>query len=514
MTPAILPMMTLALSTPDWVVMALYAGLLVGTGLWFARRPEDAESYFLGGRRMPAWAVAISTVATSLSAATFVAAPDQAYRGDLTYLIATLGGIAASVIVSIVFLPVLYARGVTTVYQLLGQRFGPPAQKTGGGMFLLGRVGASGARVYIAAHALAFIAFGDLSSASLVLSVWTLVVVGVVYTVFGGIRTVIWTDVIQTVIFLGAVVVAVVHLAMNMGVSAGGAMEILRTSEGGSKLRVLSLSLDPTETYTLWTALIGFTLLNVGAYGTDQDLAQRLLTCKSKAHAARSLIGAVLAGLPVTALFMGFGLLLYVQDATSGRGASEAGVASMMRYITGDAHVAIPAGVGGIMIAGLFASGLSSLDSALNAMSSSMMNDFRGTRPGPRDDRRTIARSRLGVCLSAVVLGLFASACVFIREGSGESLIDFALRVMVFAYAGLVGVFASALLTRRGSASSAVASMFTGLAVIVLLTINPLGILPDAIATLAFPWQLAIGATIAFFVCVSAKGRTTRDDEA
>jgi len=496
------PCSVLAISGIDQAVIGLYAAILLASGIWLARKPEDANSYFLANRRMPAWAVAISTLATALSAATFVAAPDKAYGSDLTYLIASIGGIIAAVIVAFVFLPVMYAKGVTTVYELLGGRFGPGAQRTGSAMFLLGRVCASGARVYIAAHALAYIMNGSITDAGLVASVWMLVGVGIVYTVFGGIATVIWTDVIQTVVFLLAVLVAVIYLAMNLGTDFNGALQTLRTAEGGSKLHLLSTSLDPKETYTLWTAIFGFTLLNIGAYGTDQDLAQRLLTCKSKKHAAGSLIAAVVCGLPITALFMLFGLLLYVRDVSHAGGPStgestDGGIHAMMRFITGD----LPAGVGGLMIAGLFASGLSSLDSALNAMSSAFINDLASPATGADSERRTLRRARTGVVVSGIVLGLFASACVFIRDSESQSLIDFALSVMLFAYAGLVGVFACALLTRRGNSISAVTAMLAGLAIILGFQIIPKDLMPEVLAKLAFPWQMVLGAAVSFAIC-------------
>jgi len=506
-------MHTLALSAPDWGVIGLYALLLVGSGIWLARRPEDASGYFLAGRRMPAWAVAVSTLATSLSAATFVAAPDQAYRGDLTYLIASIGGVIAAIVVAWLFLPAMYARGVTTVYEILGQRFGTGAHRTASVLFLLGRVCASGARVYIAAHALAFIVFGDISPGGIVISTWIIVAVGILYTVFGGIATVIWTDVIQTIVFLLAVLVAVVYLAMNLGVDASEALRITREADGGSKLKVLSLSIDPAETFTLWTAIVGFALLNIGAYGTDQDLAQRLLTCKNKSHAARSLIWAVLGGLPVTALFMLFGLLLYVQDVAATGSPSGESVESMMRFITGGAAVSLPAGIGGLMIAGLFASGLSSIDSALNAMSSSFVTDLYKPIAKPKDDRTILRVARTSVVVAGVVLGLFASSCIWIHQQE-DSLIDFALIVMTFAYAGLVGVFACALLTRRGGPRSAVAGMLAGLLVMAVLIIDPFQIVPEWLAGLAYPWKLTLGVAASFLISLCGSARTPNDPRA
>lgn len=496
-----------AFGAADWLVLGAYFALLVGTGVWLSRRQKGTEDYFLAGRSMPAWAVSISVLATSLSAATFLGVPQQGYTGDLTYLSASLGTIVAAVIVAAVFLPAFYRHRVTTVYELLEKRFGTSAKLAGSWTFLVGRVFASGARVYIAATALSFVVFGDLRADHLLLAIAMLSVAGVVYTVAGGIATVIWTDAVQTVVFLGAVLAAFVVLAGSIPAPASEVVGALRES---GKLALVDTSFDLTKSFTLWTALTGFALLNLAALGTDQDLAQRLLTCRSAWKAGWSVVWSQLIGLPVVALFLAIGLLLWVffnrPDLMGGAwtgGAPSDSRKVFLSYLTSG----LPRGLSGLMIAGLFAAGLSSLDSTLNAMSSAFVNDcYKRLRPG-REERHYLRVARIGVCVAGVLLACFAGFCVFWQRTSDDTLLEFALRVMVFAYAGLVAVFLCALLTRRGTGASAIAALVCGF--VVTLATEPfaltrLGVQPEHIP--AFPWRLVFAAAVSFVVAAAPRG--------
>lgn len=507
-----------ALGTIDWIVVALYAALLVVTGWWLSRRQKGTEDYFLAGRRMPMWAVAVSVLASALSAATFLGAPQQAFEGDLTYLAANIGVILAALIAATWFIPAFYRHRVTTVYELLERRFGPGAKLAGSWAFMIGRVFANGARLYIAAHAVAFVAFGDLEPPHLLVAVALMTLVGIVYTIAGGIETVIWTDVVQTIVLLVAVAAAAVVLWMRIPASAA---EIGAALGGAGKLAVLDTSLDPAKTFTLWTALTGVLLLNLGATATDHDLVQRMLTCRTPAAGSRSVVAATLMSLPVVLLFMAIGHLLWVFYTRADlMGAAEPGAPAhaptdsrkvFLSFIVGE----MPPGMGGLMIAGLFAIALGSLDSAINAMSATFVNDvYKPLRPG-RDERHYLRVGRIGVVAWGVALGGFAAACVAWkhREGASptdESFIDLALGVMAFAYSGLVGVFSAALFTRRGSSGSAVVALLGGFAVVLLLRpeVLPLWAAPLGWegAKLAWPWGMLIATAASFALCAAAPG--------
>lgn len=504
----------------DWVVLALYFALLVGTGVWVSRRVTNSQDYFLGGRAMPSWAVAISVLATSLSAATFIGGPQQAYEGDLTYLSATLGTIVAAVVVALAFIPAFYRHRVSTVYELLEVRFGSGARQAASAMFMIGRVFASGARVYIAAHALSFILWGDVAPAHLLIAVGALSLAGIVYTIAGGIESVIWADVVQTVVFVGAIVTAMFVLLARIPAPIGEIVSALESAgpDGTSKLAFIRLTTDPAAPFTLWTALTGFALLNLAALGTDQDLVQRMLTCRSPLKASWSVISSQLIAIPVVLVFMMLGLLLFVfhkrpdlMGAAAPLGEAPSGKEVFLRFITSE----MPPGMSGLMIAGLFAIGLTSLNSALNAMSSTFVSDFyRRWNPNPaRGETHYLLAARLGVVGWGVILGLFASLCVWWQSDASRqtTLLEFALGVMVYAYTGLLAVFLCALFTKRGNVGSVLAALATGF--LLTLAMEPIvfrqwsGSVGLQDLKLAFPWRMVIATVGAFVVCVMGNKR-------
>jgi len=503
----------------DWLVLAIYAGVLVVSGIWLGRKkPSGTEDYFLAGRGMPAWAVAVSILATSLSAATFVGGPEQAFRGNLTYLSSNIGAMLAAVFVAWVMIPAFYRQQVATVYELLEFRFGSTARRAASAMFLIGRVFASGARIFIAALPASLIVYGDLAPRHLAAAIAALSFAGIVYTLAGGVRSIIWSDVIQTVVFLGAAVAAAVVLFGRIPISFGEILSVLAQPGPGESSKLVALDagldwnmprlgFDPSVPYTLLTAFTGMALLNIGAYGTDHDLAQRMLTCRSAAKGSWSVIIAILIGLPVSFLFLAIGLLLYVfYQLPEAMGAAAPGYAiddTRQVFLTFMLRE-LPPGMAGVMLAGLFAAGLSSLNSALNAMGASFVNDwYRSAVPG-QDERHYLRVGRCAVAGCGIVLGGFAMGCIYWQQAAGQSLIDFALGVMAFAYSGLVAVFLTALMTRRGNGTSAVLALATGFLAVLLL--QPWAWSHWAPAgwektQIAFPWQIVIATSLALGVC-------------
>src|SRR5687768_2079774 len=263
---------TLAAFGPvDWAVLGCYFALMIFIGFYVGRRRQGAEDYFLGGRSMPTWALAISIVGTSLSAATFVGVPDAAYTGDTSYLILNLGGFLAVLFVGFVFVPTLYRAGTVTIYGYLGQRFGEPAMVAVSCTFLMGRMLASGARLFFAAIPLCLLLFGAKrpTEGELVLAVCMVGLIGKFYTVAGGIRAVIWIDTIQFALVVGAALLTVGILLYRIPLPIGGIIDLLGqdgTGVGGaSKLRLVDTSFDFTKPFTLWAALFGVVFLNTAA---------------------------------------------------------------------------------------------------------------------------------------------------------------------------------------------------------------------------------------------------------
>lgn len=494
-------------TTTDWTVLAGYLGLLVVTGFVFTRRQQTTDDYFLAGRRMPAWAVAASILATALSAATFIGGPQFAYDANLTYLAANLGGLLAILFVAYWIVPVCYARNLTTVYELLDQRFGPTTRRAAGVMYMVGRTLAIGARGYIGALPASLIIWGDLEPSHIATAVVVLTAAGVLYTVVGGIGTVIWTDFIQTCVFVVAAVAALWLLLDRIPVSAG---EIAAALESDGKLALIDLSLDLSSPYTLWSVLIAFAVFTLGSYGTDQDMIQRMLTCRSALSGARSAVLGVAVGIPVTALFLVIGLLLYIffrRPDLMGEAAPGYEVYDSRKIFLSFILREMPAGLSGLMIAGLFAAGLSSVNSTLNAMSATLIEDFyKPIAPG-KSDRHYLGASRIAVVFWGVMVGGVGCLSIVWHRAEGSSLLDFALGVMAYAYAGLVAVFLSATVTRRGNTVSALAALATGFALITLFQPAVWRSVTGLEMPLAWTWRFFVATTIAFAVCQLGRPR-------
>ncbi|MEO1129013.1 MAG: sodium:solute symporter [Planctomycetota bacterium] len=530
----------------DWAILVLYGIVLLVTGWLFNRHAAtDTGEFFLGGRRMPVWAVSISVLATSLSAATFVGGPQQAYTGDLTYLASNFGMVIAALLVAWLLIPRLYRAQVATPYGLLEQRFGTTGRRAAATAFLIGRIMASGARVFIVGIPAALILFGEPASTAanpdglipawqIMLAIGAITVVGIAYTLAGGVRSVIWTDVIQMAVFLTAIIAAIWLLLDRIPGGAATAFETIRDAQapdGHSKLQVLDLAHNIhehefyTRPYSFLACITAFVLMGVASYGTDQDLVQRMLTCKNALRGAWSVISATLVAIPVVALFMIVGLLLFVfyqRPDVMGEAAPTYEVFDSTRIFLSFILRELPAGLGGLMMAGLFAAGLSSLNSGLNSMSSTVVNDFYRHLVPDRTDRHYLLVGRIGVVLWGIVLGGFACLCVLWQRQGGQTLIDFALGVMTFAYAGLLGVFGTVVLTRRGNAASAVASLLVGFIAVLAMNKPVWGMFIDTDAMIeqgpnvltrlwefAFVWKLAIASTLAFLVCILGSGKGT-----
>lgn len=506
----------------DWFVLGGYFVVLIGASLYFTRRGQTSTNdYFLAGRRMPMWAAAMSVMATSLSAATFIGAPEESYRGDMTYLSSYIGTVLGALLVAIVFIPAFYRHNVSTVYELLEVRYGPTAKRTASGMFMVGRVFASGARLYMGAIAGALIAFGEATPGNICIAIAVIVFIGTVYTFIGGIEAVVWTDVIQSFVFIGAAIVAIIVLLKMIPIDVPHIIEALRhpAPDAQSKLTTFKLAgegFGQADRYSLVSIVLGFSLIGIGAYGTDQDMTQRMLTCRSAKSGSWSAISGVLFSVPAAMLFMIVGLLLWVfyqrPDLMSASAPTIAPAADRQVFLSFILDQ-MPRGVSGLMMAGLFAAALSSLNSELNALSSTLINDvYRAVRPG-RTERHYLRAGRAGVIGWGLALGGFAALCAFWQQAGGKTLLQFALGVMAFAYSGLVAVFFTALMTRRGSTGSVIAALAVGFSTVLVLNVQPWTRWGGEAIDLAFTWKMLIATTLALGVCLLGNSPAPRARE-
>jgi Na+/proline symporter len=510
--------MTTGFTPLDWGIVAAYVLLLAAAGLLSTRRQRDSTDYFLAGHRVPIWLVAVSVLSTTQSAATFLGAPDYGYRGDYTYLTSYLGALIAALLVAWILIPKLYALGVTTVYELLDHRFGRRAMRAAGGMYLVGRVLASGARLYLAAIAASMIIFLDIEPGSIFLSSLALVVLGLAFTFLGGLRSIIWTDLVQVVLYVGAAIVVLVLLLRSIPASPPEILAGLAQAPGGeNKLRLLDLSLDPKAAFSLPATLTGIVLLFVASTGLDQDTTQRLLACPTAREGSRALLVSVLAAVPVVLLFLAIGSLLHVfyerPDLMGAAGRGAAGTAFGGEKITVFMHhilTQLPPGVRGLVAVGVLAA--AAVNSGLISMSSVLIEDFYRpwiSRRRELSEAHFVRAGRVGMALLGAALLAMAMLCFYWQRYTQAPLLEFALSVMTFAYSGLLGVYFTALFTRRGSESSvlwALAAGFAAIAVQQAYVVDMLG-LPAAWKSLAFPYQLCVGTAVAFALCLTGSAR-------
>ena len=518
--------MTPSFELIDWAVIFAFTLLLIGIGFYFQRKDaKDAKDYFLAGGNVPSWLAAISTIATMQSAATFLGAPDYGFRGDFTYLGTNIGTLMGAFFVGFVLIPRFYAMKAATVYELLQKRYGDGAMRAAGAMFLIGRVLAEGSRIYLAAIAVSLMIFSDVSLQTIIVSSFLIVFFSFIICFFGGLSSVIWTDVILFFIYLGAAIGAFFYLLLLIPSSPVEIIEGLKqTPEGTNKLKLFDFSFDFSKPFGFFAIITGMFLLSTASFGLDQDISQRLLASKDAKTGAKSLYGAAILTLPIVFLFIVIGQLLYVfysrpdlmqteNMAILSKSMSGEDVTVFMHFIM----TQIPPGLRALATIGVLAAAISTVNSGLNSMSSVLIQDFYKPwkeKRGHFAAHDFVVAGRYGMMIVGVFLFGMAVLSFEWQKSDDIPLLQFVLGVMTFAYAGLLGVYFTAVFTNRGSQASVIAALLVGFVSILMMQpwIAKQLNYPQIMQTLAFPWQLCIGAFLAFIVCMIGDDAKTLKD--
>ena len=464
----------MGLNRLDLIIIAIYLAGITLFGLRFRKRQRSLRDYFLADRDIPWWAIALSIVAAETSTLTIISIPGLAYDTNLTFMQVVMGYVLGRVIISFVLLPHYFRGDLYTAYELIERRFGRGLRSLTAGLFLITRAAAEGVRVY-AVSIVVTIALGTGEIASIAI----ITALTLIYTFEGGLAAVIWTDVVQTVIYIGGTLVGlftILHLV------PGGWPAIHSLAETAGKLRVFDFAPDFWRPYTFWAGVLGGTFLTTASHGTDQLIVQRLLAARGRRQSVTALLSSGVAILFQFALFLMVGIMLWAfyQIPSSHFGKAD-------RIYPTFVVSKMPHGISGLLIAAILAAAMSNLSAALNSLSSSSMIDFY-LRGNPQiNERRRLQLSRLSTFFWALVL--FGLAVLSLHKVG--RVVEVGLQIASVAYGALLGVFLLGVLTKRANQNGAMLGMLCGFVTELYIWLG---------TRVPWTWYVAIGTLVTFGV--------------
>jgi solute:Na+ symporter, SSS family len=468
----------MGLNKLDLAIIGLYLLGITLFGLRFRRRRRTLKDYFLADRNIPWWAIALSIVAAETSTLTIISIPGLAYDSNLTFLQVVFGYLAGRIIISFVLLPQYFKGDLYTAYELIERRFGRRLRSVTAGLFLVTRAAAEGVRIYAVSIVIAIaLGTGEVTSIAIITALT------LVYTFEGGLAAVIWTDVVQTVIYVAGTLVGVFTI---LHLVPGGWASIHGVAANAGKLQVFDFSLNFWKPYTFWAGLIGGAFLTTASHGTDQLIVQRLLAARNQRQSVTALLSSGIAIVFQFALFLIVGVMLFVYYHVP---SSSFGRADRI-YPTFIVNQ-MPHGISGLLIAAILAAAMSNLSAALNSLSSSSMMDFYLLRHPDVSEPRKIRLSRISTLLWALLLFVLA---VLSLHYVGR-VVETGLQIASVAYGALLGVFLLGVLTGRARQNGAMIGMLCGFVVEVYLW---------GWTRVPFTWYVAIGTAVTFAVGYAA----------
>ncbi len=476
----------------DYAVFVTYIVASVVIGVWFVREQRSVKDYFLAGQSMNWFVVAISVIAALFSGISYLGAPTEVYNNDMTYAVSLLSFFIATPVTAVVFLPFFYRLNLYSAYEYLEKRFDIQVRLWSSAMFILRVIFYLALAIYAPALAVA-----EVTGLRWEISVALIGGLTTLYTALGGMKAVIWTDVMQFFVLLGGMVL-VGWVAMTR--IPGGVVGTFDIAYGAGKLNFANFDFSLTARVTFWGALIGGVFSSLVQMATDQISVQRYLTAKSLPEAKKSLWFKLIVTLPIVVLFYAMGAVLYAfyqvhPDHTL------ADLDKPDRIMPHFVVSQLPHGFPGVLIAALFAATMSTVSSGINALSTASIMDFykRMINPEVGEERLFRLSRALTVCFGALAIGV-----AFLMPLLG-TLVEATNKIMGMLGGPLLGVFLLGMLSRRVNSSGALLGAFFGsiaLAYVVFAT------------KVSFMWYAAFGClgTMAFGYLFSfATGRVPRE---
>ena len=461
----------------DYLILAASLLFLAFVAWYKGRDEEDTHDYFLGKRKTPVWVGTLSFVATEISAMTIVGIPPVGFTENLQYLQFFIGSAIARVIIAFLFIPAFYKFSCTTIYEFLKHRFGVETQYCGSFFFFITRLFASGVRLYAAALAVSVIMGWPLMATLAGFTVAAILFIG-----FGGIKAVLWTGTFETVMFYAAGFGVCAYILCNVDGGISGAYSVAH--EAG-KLSMFNFAWDPANPNVFWSAILNGIFGSMASFGTDQEMMQRLLTLETRKESQKTLILTIAASVPLTALYLIVGTLLYVFYQQNPGLPQPDNADKILSHFT---IYVLPAGLKGLVLSAIV---LASIDSPLSSLSSSFITDiYRPIIKKNADEKHYLLASRISVLSFGILLAVIAWLCA---SGSGR-MFWLAFKINGVTAGSLLGVFLFGLLTKmRGNKLNVASMLISALSSAIILWLSEKGI-----AKLGWSWIIVIGTAITF----------------
>lgn len=476
----------------QYSILILYVLVSLSVGLWFARSQKSVAGYYLAERSAPWWAVAISIISSDTSAISYLGCAAIVFTGDLQLSVATLVVPFSALFVALVFIPYLARQNVFTVYEYLERRFNAPVRTMASTLFLLTR----GSHLSVALYAAALVV-AQVMGVSIWIALLMLGGLTTLYTVLGGMKAVLWTDVIQFFVLLGGLIAVLAGVAMAFDWDLARIWQIASSPSPAiapwlngkvnvtGHTRAFNFDFNFHE-MNVWVVVIWSFLQVVGSYGSDQVLVQRYLAAGSRRKMAQSLIAGGLITLPVNTLMFGTGVFLaayYSHFLNRPDHAWVAGLTDPNRVMTHFISHGLPGTLGAIVIAGLFAGTMSSFSAGLNSLSTAVYVDF-FTRFGKKEksEQSGVRRAKVITCLLGAVVMLSATLV-----GGSDTIFAILSKVMSPFAGPLLGMFLLGMLSKRANSFGVIAGAITGATATVYSTY---------FTSLHWMWYFSIGSMV------------------
>ena len=462
-------------SNIDLAILAAYMAAVVAFGIWVGRGARNLADYAVGGRDRPWWLILFSIVATETSTVTFLSIPGFAFGRDMTWLQLPIGFLVGRFVVALFLLPPYFKGRLFTAYEVLHERFGGTTERAASVLFIVTRTLADGLRLFLTA-----IVLQEMTGLAIHWSVAAIGLATIAYTVTGGMRAVLWTDLIQFVVYIGGALFA---FKVLLGRLPGGWDQLVEMGGAAGKLRVFDFHFDWSEPYVFWAGVIGGLVVTLGSHGVDQMMVQRYLCARKFEDARRALVVSGFVVLAQFALFLliGVGLYCFYQlfppieafDRTD---------RVFARFILAE----LPVGVIGILLGAIFSAAMSTLSSSLNSCATAAANDL--VLPRRRQATSQAGELRLTRGLT-LFFGLAQIAVGIAAQRLTSSVVSSVLGIAAFTTGIILGVFALGLATRHVGQRAALTGMVLGLAAMSWIFFA---------TELAWPWFALVGGSLTF----------------